>query len=304
MSPRFPFCLPCHERLYIQPNSSGSCCPFSIELLDVGEGETGTPLEELIQSGFERPSMPPLRLASPDHLVDLRRVPGLRYVREQDGQIRLGAMTTHYEIETSELIRSRCPLLAETAAHIGDVQVRNMGTLGGSIAHADPASDYPAALLALEAQVRLVSSGGARVVAFQDFFLDTFTTALDPGEMVLEVVVPAEPAGTGVAYRKMVQPASGFAIVGVAARIRKEGGRIALARVGVTGLSPRPFRAIGVEALLQGTAGSGEEIQRAARETDAGAEANSDLHASADYRRQMARVYTERAVIAALARAA
>ena len=134
------------------------------------------------------------------------------------GAIHIGAMTTHYEIESSPLLRGKCPLLAETASNIGDVQVRNMGTIGGSIAHADPAADYPAALYALEAKVRLVSAKTDRTLTIDEFLVDTMTTAIEPGELVLEVIVPVEGGSTGVTYQKMVQPASGFALVGVAAR--------------------------------------------------------------------------------------
>ncbi len=243
-----------------------------------------------------------LRLAQPGQLVDLRRVSDLDYIRPQDGSLHIGAMATHHDIEVSVAMRERCPLLAETASHIGDPQVRNMGTIGGSVAHADPASDYPAALLALEARVRLVSAGRDRTLPIGDFLLDTFTTALEPGEIVLEVIVPAEQAGTGVSYQKVEQPASGFAIVGAAARVRRSGGRIEFCRAGITGLSSKAYRATGVERLLEGSAGSEADIERAAQEADAGADANSDLHASADYRRHLARVSMARALRTALAR--
>src|SRR5215471_17010011 len=160
-----------------------------------------------------------LRLAAPGHLVDISRIPGLNYIREEAGTIHVGAMTTHYEIESSPLLRGKCPLLAEAASRIGDVQVRNMGTIGGSIAHADPAADYPAALLALEAQVRISSAKGERTLAIAEFLVDALATALEPGEIVREIIVPVEAAGTGVSYKKLLQPASGFAIVGVAARL-------------------------------------------------------------------------------------
>jgi carbon-monoxide dehydrogenase medium subunit len=245
-----------------------------------------------------------LRLASPEHLVDLRNLADLRYVREHDGEIRIGAMTTHYQIESSSLLRARCPLLAEVAAFIGDVQVRNAGTIGGSIAHADPAADYPAALTALEARVRLVSASGERTLPFDQFVVDTFTTALEPGEIVREVLVPIEANGTGTSYQKVAQPASGFAIVGVAARVRRSDGRIAMARVGITGLGSKGFRAGRADASFEGTAGSEDDIQAAAQAAAAGVEANSDLHASADYRRHLARVYTARALRTALERTA
>ena len=138
-----------------------------------------------------------LRLASPERLVDLRRVPGLNYIREENGVVRIGAMTTHYDIESSALLRASCPLLAEAAANIGDVQVRNAGTIGGSVAHADPAADYPASLLALEASVTLASKAGERTLSLEDFLVDTMTTALEPGEIVREVSVPVERSEIG-----------------------------------------------------------------------------------------------------------
>jgi carbon-monoxide dehydrogenase medium subunit len=176
-----------------------------------------------------------------------------------------------------------------------------MGTLGGSVAHADPAADYPAALMALEATIRLAGAGPGRTVGIEQFLLDPFTTDLQPGEIIAEIIVPGQEPGTGTAYRKAVHPASGFAIVGAAARIRKADGRIATARIGITGLGPKAYRAADVERLLEGTAGSEADIRKAAETADAGAEANADLHASAEYRRHLARVYTARAISAALA---
>ena len=243
-----------------------------------------------------------LRLAAPEHLVDLGRVPDLKAIREEGGSVRIGATVTHYEIESSPLIRAKCPLLAEAASNIGDVQVRNMGTIGGSIAHADPAADYPASLLALEAQVRIASAKGERTARIEEFLVDALSTALEPGEIVREVIVPVESAGTGVSYQKMVQPASGFAIVGSAVRVRKSGGKVAFVRVGITGLAAKAFRAAAVEKLIEGTAGSAADVQKAANVVADGVDANSDLSASAAYRRQMAKVYTARALTQALAR--
>src|SRR5579862_9623780 len=174
-----------------------------------------------LAGGMSLIPMMKLRLASPGSLVDIGRLRELNYIREQDGAIHVGAATTHYDVESSPLLRGKCPLLAETASHIGDVQVRNMGTIGGSVAHADPAADYPAALQALEAKIVLKNSARERTVSTAEFFLDTFTTALEPGEIVSEVIVPVEPGLTGTSYRKFIQPASGFAIVGAAARIRQ-----------------------------------------------------------------------------------
>ncbi len=240
-----------------------------------------------------------LRLAAPAHMVDLGRVPGLNEIRETGGGIHIGAMATHYQIESSPLLRAQCPLLAETASHIGDVQVRNMGTIGGSIAHCDPAADYPAALFALEAQVRVAGVHGERVLAFSEFLVDTFTTALEPGEIVTGIVAPAESKGAGVSYQKMHQPASGFALVGAAVRLERSNGGFGLVRVGITGLASKAYRAANVESLLLAAG----DIEKAAAAVADGVEANSDLNASAAYRCQMARVYTARALKAALARA-
>src|ERR1019366_7331055 len=143
---------------------------------------------KLLAGGMSLIPMMKLRLASPEHLIDLGRIRDLNYIRESQGELHLGANATHYDVEVSPLVLDKCPLLAQTAGQIGDVQVRNRGTLGGSVAHADPAADYPAALQALEAKIVLRSASGARTIAVDDFFIDTFTTALEPGEIVSEII--------------------------------------------------------------------------------------------------------------------
>jgi carbon-monoxide dehydrogenase medium subunit len=245
-----------------------------------------------------------LRLTAPEQLVDLARIAELNYIREEGGTLRIGATTTHYQVESSPLVRSKCPLLAEAAASIGDIQVRNQGTMGGSVAHADPAADYPASLLALEGRVKLVTAKSEREVSLADFFVDTFTTALEPGEIIREVIVPVDDQSTGTSYQKVIQPASGFAIVGVAARVRKANGKIGMARIGVTGLSGKPYRAANVEQALEGTAATTADIQNAALLVADGVDANADLHASANYRKQLGRVYAARALTIALSRMA
>jgi carbon-monoxide dehydrogenase medium subunit len=257
-----------------------------------------------LAGGMSLIPMMKLRLAAPDRLVDLRRLKDLNYIREESGAIHIGATTTHHDIESSALLRGKCPLLAEAAGHIGDVQVRNMGTIGGSVAHADPSADYPAALQALEAKFVLRGTKSERTLAAADFFVDTFTTALEPGEIVREVVVPVDDSGVGVSYQKLVQPASGFAIVGIAVRVRKSGGKISMARIGVTGLASSSYRATAAEKALEGKSGSAAEIQEAAALVAQGVDANADLHASADYRRHLATVYAARAITAALGRTA
>ena len=245
-----------------------------------------------------------LRLAVPEHLVDLGRVKELNYIRESGGTLSIGATSTHYDVESSALVRGKCPLLAETASHIGDVQVRNMGTIGGSVAHADPAADYPAALQALEAKLVLKGAKTERTVGIDEFLVDTFTTLLDPGEVIREVILPVDGAGTGTVYQKVAQPASGFAIVGIAVRMRKAGEKISMARIGVTGLSNRAFRATHAERALEGRTGTPAEIQAAAQLVVQDVEANSDIHASAEYRRHLASVHAGRAIALALARTA
>src|SRR6185437_2874848 len=196
---------------------------------------------KLLAGGMSLIPMMKLRLAAPEHLVDLGRIKDLNYIREEGGALHIGATATHYSVESSALVREKCPLLAETAAAIGDVQVRNMGTIGGSVAHADPAADYPAALQALEAKIVIRGATTDRIVTIDEFLVDAFTTSLEPGEIVREVIVPTDPETTGTAYRKVAQSASGFAIVGIAVRIRRAGGKIGMARMGVTGLSNRAF---------------------------------------------------------------
>ncbi len=264
------------------------------EALGLLANENAKPLA----GGMSLIPMMKLRFAAPDQIVDLGRLPGLNYIREEAGEIHIGAMTTHYEIESSALLRGKCPLLAEVAHVIGDMQVRNMGTIGGSSAHADPSADYPAALFALEAKLKLVKAGAQRTISADEFFVDTFTTALEPGELIQEIIVPVEKSGTGTSYQKLPHPASGFAVVGIAARVHKSGSAIDWARIGVTGLANKAFRAAAVENAL--TAGSTGD---AATKVSDGVDANSDLYASAEYRAHLARVYTARAIRQALARA-
>jgi aerobic carbon-monoxide dehydrogenase medium subunit len=241
-----------------------------------------------------------LRLAIPEHLVDLGRIKDLSYIREERGHLHIGATTTHYAVESSPLVRAKCPLLAAAAGSIGDVQVRNMGTVGGSIAHNDPSADYPAALQALEAKIVIRGAKGDRTVPADDFLVDAFTTTLEPGEIVRELIVPIEAPGVGASYQKAPQPASGFAMVGVAVRVQKTGDKVTLARIGVTGLSNRAYRADAAEKALTGTAGSAADVQAAAALVVQGIDANADIFASADYRKHLASVYAERALNAAL----
>ena len=238
-----------------------------------------------------------LRLAQPAVLVDISRIKGLSYIREDGGQIAVGAMTTHYEIESSDLLKSICPLLPECAAQIGDVQVRNKGTIGGSVAHSDPAADWPAAMLALEANMIIAGPKGERTVSASDFFVDMLTTALEPTEILREIRVN-KPSGTfGHAYEKVRHPASGFAVVGVAATVRTGvNGSCEVAMVALNGVASKAYRATAVEQALNGQQRSDDKIADASNSATAGVDVNSDLYASEDYRRQLAKIYTRRAI--------
>jgi carbon-monoxide dehydrogenase medium subunit len=235
-----------------------------------------------------------LRLSAPGLLVDLSRIAGLSYIREGDAHMRVGAMTTHAEVASSGLLRLRSPLLAQTAAHIGDAQVRNRGTLGGSLAHADPAADYPAAILALDAELVAMSEKGERIIPARKFFTGLFSTALRSDEILTEVRVPVT-VGASTAYKKFSHPASGFAVVGVAALLRTAGDKIESAALGITGVAPAAYRASAVEKALRGKPLG--EIAAAARRASNGVEEPlSDYYASAEYRRHLAAVYTRRAL--------
>jgi carbon-monoxide dehydrogenase medium subunit len=245
-----------------------------------------------------------LRLAMPSVLIDIGRIRDLAYIREEGGQIRLGAMTTHFQIEASDRLRSICPILPKAAAQIGDAQVRNRGTIGGSLAHADPAADWPAVMIALKAQIVVVGSNGERVIAADDFFVDMLTTALDAGEILREIRIPTPSGRYGQAYVKAAQPASGFAVVGVAAHlVLDSGGACESASVGITGVASKAYRATGVEAVLAGSSLDEQTLATAAATAADGVTINGDLYASETYRTHLAQVYSRRAISEAAAQA-
>jgi aerobic carbon-monoxide dehydrogenase medium subunit len=243
-----------------------------------------------------------LRLGSAETLVDIGRLPGLRGVRTlDDGRLAIGALTTYAELLDSPA--AQYGLLRDALPHIGDVQVRNLGTVGGSIAHADPASDLPACLLALDAELVARSSSGERTIPINGFFEGPFTTGLTSGEILTEIRLPGPRDDAGSAYATLQQPASGYALVGVAAVVISNGsGGIAEAMVALTGVGDTAYRATAVEAALAGTDGSPASIAAAAAHATDGVEVASDIHADRAYRTAMATVYTRRAIEAALAR--
>ena len=256
---------------------------------------------KLVAGGHSLIPLMKLRLSEPGTLIDIARIPGLSGIRETEGGIEIGAGTVHHDVAASALLRQACPMIAEAAAAIGDPQVRNRGTLGGSLAHADPAADYPAVMLALDADIQVVGPGGPRAVKADDFFRGLFTVDLAADEIIVGVeFTPVRSA----AYAKLYQRASHFAIVGVAAALDVSKGMIQTARIGLTGAGSHATRLREVEEAVAGKALSRGTIEAASRLAGAKLEnLNSDIHASEDYRRAMIPVFTERALERALARA-
>lgn len=245
-----------------------------------------------------------LRLAQPQLLIDIARIKSLSYIREEGDQILIGATTTHYQLESSELLKQICPLLPACAGNIGDVQVRNKGTIGGSLAHSDPAGDWPAAALALGAEIVLRGPNSERTAKADSFFIDLLTTDIQPGEILREIRIKKPSGRFGQAYQKVPHPASGYAVVGVAVHLGLNAdGSCSSAGVGVTGVSTKAFRAQGVESALVGATLDDETIAAAAAKVCDKINATTDLYASGDYRRHLAEVHTRRAIKSALASA-
>lgn len=241
-----------------------------------------------------------LRLAKPRYVIDLSGVGELNYIREAAGAVHIGALATYSDLEHSELILRNCPLLAQTAATIADVQVRNRGTLGGSLAHADPAGDMPAAILALDAEMKASGSSGERWIKAEDFFVGFLTSALEPEEILTEIKVPII-SGAKSAYLKAAQRASGFAVVGVAVRLKLEAnGNCENIAIGLTGVTDKAYRAKTAEEELKGTRLDAEAIERASQRVMDRIDPLEDINGSKEYRAHLAQVYTARAIRAAL----
>jgi carbon-monoxide dehydrogenase medium subunit len=280
---------------YIVPTSLGD----AVNLLQKHAGRA-----KILAGGHSLIPMMKLRLAAPEFLIDIGRIPELSYVKEDSGKVRIGALTTHHAIETSEPIRRQLSALADAAGLIGDIQVRNKGTIGGSIAHADPAADYPASLLAFEATVITLGPKGERQVPASKFFVDMMTTALEQNEIVREIQIPVKSGRIGSAYVKMAQKASGFAICGAAAVVELDGlGALSNVAIGITGVGSYAYRATKAEAALKGQKPTADVVRAACQKAGDGIIALEDIHASADYRLDLACIYAKRAVEAAIERA-
>jgi carbon-monoxide dehydrogenase medium subunit len=272
----------------------------AVRLLHQGNGET-----KLLAGGQSLIPLLKLRLAEPKALVDLRRIPELRGIREEGNELVIGAMTTYFEALKSPLLARQAPLVVEAVREVGDMQVRARGTLGGSLAHADPAGDLPAVALALDATLSALGPTGARNIPARDFFVELLTTALHSDEVLTAIRVPvAQGPRTGSAYVKYGHPASGYAVVGVAALLSLDGdGACRAARVAITGAGAKATRAQAVETALVGKRLAEAELAQAATFAADGLDLMSDIHASADFRAHLAQLHTRRALARALERA-
>lgn len=264
---------------------------------------TANPEAKLLAGGHSLVPAMKLRLAAPEALVDLARLPDLAAIREEDGAILVGAGATHQAIASDPLVARHVPFLAEAASVIGDPAVRNRGTIGGSIAHADPAADYPAVLLAGDAEILVTGPDGERTIPADEFFFDLFLTALGPEDIITAVRFPKIASGTGTAYLKFPNPASRYAVVGVAAIAAVKEGALADVRVALNGVANAAYRAGDVEAALEAAAADAATIAAAAEAMALDVEVLSDPFASEEYRRHLARVFVRRAFAAAVARA-
>lgn len=243
------------------------------------------------------------RLSAPAVLVDLNRVAGLAYIREEKGSVRMGAMTRQREIEFSPLVTSRLPLLADATRWVGHLPTRTRGTIGGSIAHADPAAEYPTVAAALDAELVIRGPGGERVVRPAEFFQGLMTTALNPGEMLAEVRMPVAQPNSGCAFEEFSRRHGDFAIVGIAAMVVADGDRCRQARLAACGAGAIPTRLRGAEEILERSGLGERNIDDAAARASELVDPAEDLHASVEYRRHLTRVLTRRALVRAIERA-
>lgn len=272
-----------------------SSIPEAISLLQEHGDEA-----KILAGGHSLLPLMKLRLAAPGILIDLGRIRDLAYIRDEDDHVAIGPMTTHYMLESSDLLRQRLPLLSTAAGTVGDMQVRNRGTIGGSLAHADPASDLPTVVTALRGEIVVAGPGGERTIAARDFFQDIWTSALEPEEVVIEIRIPHGVGAPAYAYEKFRQRASDWAIVGVAVNLDRKNGSIDRASVVLTNVGTTPVTAAAVEQALAGQEANTETVRRAAELASDGLEPSPELKASPDYKRHLARVLTRRALATAL----
>ncbi|MEV4168563.1 xanthine dehydrogenase family protein subunit M [Nonomuraea sp. NPDC049709] len=270
---------------YVRPDSIAEACQALASDEDAKVLAGGQSLMPLLR----------MRLTYPSMLVDVGRLAGLKGVHDRGDHVYIGAMATHDEVMRSPVVTSGCPLVALAAAHVADPAIRHRGTFGGSLAHADPAGDLPAVALALDAVLVAASARGEREIPAAEFFVDYLETSLEQGEILAGVKIPKLGAGWGFHYEKFRRTAQAWAIVGVAAAVRRSNGSIAEARIGLTNMAPTPVRARATESALTGVE-LGDQVRQACDEAAEGTSPSADLNAQPDYRRHLARVLTHRAV--------
>jgi len=243
------------------------------------------------------------RLAQPEILVDINRIEGLNYVKEENGYLAIGAMTREADVDESQLVQQKYPLLADTAKVIADPLVRNLATLGGNLAHADPANDHPATMLAYNAQVVAVGPGGERVIPIDDFFVGLFENSLSDNEILKEIRIPTPGSNSGGAYLKIERKVGDYAVSAVAVQLTMDGDTCTAARIGLTNVSPVPMRATNAEQELVGKVVTDEVLEAAGQAAAAECDPSADLRGSVEYKRDLTRVITKRAIRQAIERA-
>jgi carbon-monoxide dehydrogenase medium subunit len=259
---------------------------------------------KILSGGQSLIPMMKIRLARPEYIIDINRLADLQYVKEEDGFLKIGGLTREADLEVSSLIRSKYPIILDTAASIADPQVRNMATVGGNLAHGDPANDHPATMLALGAEIIATGRSGERTISIRDFFISIFTTALEHGEILTEIRIPIPPSGSGGAYFKLERKVGDFATVGVAAQVTLDGTGVCRAvGIGLTNVGATPIKAARAEDVLVGKPMNEQQIRQAAQLAAEEAQPSSDLRGPAEYKVSMVRELTKRALVRACERA-
>ncbi len=285
------------------PQSFEYFCPETVSeaialLQEHGDGA------KILSGGQSLIPMMKIRLARPEYIIDINRLADLQYVKEEDGFLKIGGLTREADLEVSSLIRSKYPIILDTAALIADPQVRNMATVGGNLAHGDPANDHPATMLALGAEIIATGQDGERSIPIKDFFLSVFTTALEHGEILTEIRIPIPPSGSGGAYFKLERKVGDFATVGVAAQVTVDGAGVCRrAGIGLTNVGATPIKATRAEGFLVGKTMDEQQISQAAQLAAEDAQPSSDLRGPAEYKVSMVRELTKRALVRARERA-
>jgi aerobic carbon-monoxide dehydrogenase medium subunit len=276
---------------YFAPRS----IPEAIEILSAHRDDV-----KVLSGGQSLLPLMKMRLSKPGYIVDIGKIPGLDTISEEGNSLVVGARVTHAQMEYSDLLKKRCPLLAQTAATIADIQIRNRGTIGGSVAHADPAGDIPAAIMALDAEIKVVGPNGERWIKADDFFLGLLMSVLEPDEIVSAVRVPVTDQDK-TAYLKAAPRSSGFAVVGVAVRLTMDSAASCTrAALGITGITDKAYRPHRSEEILSGRKLDSETITQAAAESTRNTEVIEDINGSSEYRTHLTHVYVKRAIEAAL----